>query len=186
MLITHGASGLEVDHLPFLFDPAAGHGGVLLAHAARANPLWQACAADSPVMVVFRGVDGYISPNWYPSKHETHRQVPTWNYEAVHVRGTLTVRDDARFLRGVVGRLTRRHEAQETHPWKMSDAPPDYLDDMLGRIVGIEIAVTSIVGMRKLGQNKQARDRLGAAQGLQDHGNLALAQCMRDPESGPA
>ena len=108
-------------------------------------------------MVVFRAAQAYISPSWFPSKHELHRQVPTWNYEVVHAHGTITVRDDERFVRGIVARLTRRHEAAEPRPWKMGDSAPDFIDDMLGRIVGIEIALTSLVGKSKLSQNKETR-----------------------------
>lgn len=186
MLVTHDTQGLDANHLPFEFDPDAGTHGVLTAHVARANPLWQRCATGSQVLVVFRGAHGYISPNWYPSKHETHRQVPTWNYEAVHAHGTLTVRDDERFIRGVVGRLTRRHEATEPRPWKMSDSTPDFINGMLRQIVGIEITVTSLEGKRKLSQNKEPRDRLGAAAALQSSGKSALAQHMRDVDDDSA
>ena len=180
-LVTHGPDGLDADHLPFAFDPDTGPHGTLLAHVARANPLWQRCPTGTPVMVIFRGAEGYISPNWYPSKHEAHRQVPTWNYEVVHAHGTLTVRDDVRFLRGLVARLTRHHEqaAGEPQPWKMSDAPTDYIDDLLGRIVGIEITLTSLVGKAKLSQNEEARDRRQAADTLQARGHDVLAQRMR-------
>ena len=181
VLVTHDAHGLDANHLPFEFDPDAGTHGVLTAHVARANPVWQQCASGSPVMVVFRGAEGYVSPNWYPSKHEAHRQVPTWNYEVVHAHGTLTVRDDERFVRGVVGRLTRRHEADEPRPWKMADSAPDFIDGMLRNIVGIEVAITSLVCKRKLSQNKEERDRLGAADALQAAGNTELAQSMRAP-----
>ncbi|MGA0612777.1 FMN-binding negative transcriptional regulator [Caldimonas sp. KR1-144] len=180
MLVTNGPAGLDADHIPFEFDPAAGTHGVLTAHVARANPLWQRCPTGTQVMVVFRGAEAYISPSWYPSKHEAHRQVPTWNYEVVHAHGTLTVRDDERFVRGLVARLTRRHEAGEPQPWRMSDAPSDYIDGLLGQIVGIEIAVTSLVGKRKLGQNKDARDRLGAADALAARGHGEVAQQMRE------
>lgn len=178
-LVAHGPDGLDADHVPFEFDPAAGPLGTLTAHVARANPLWQRCPTGTPVMVIFRGVEGYISPSWYPSKHEAHRQVPTWNYEVVHAHGTLTVRDDERFVRGLVARLTRRHEAGEPRPWRMSDSAPEYIDDMLQRIVGLEIAVTSLVGKAKLGQNREARDRLAAADTLAGRGQDALAQAMR-------
>lgn len=179
VLVTHGASGLDADHLPFEFDPGAGPLGVLSAHVARANTLWQRCPTGTPVMVIFRGAGAYVSPNWYPSKHEAHRQVPTWNYEAVHAHGTLTVRDDERFVRGIVARLTRRHEAAEPRPWKMTDSAPEFIEGMLRHIVGIEIAVTSLVGKAKLGQNKEARDRLGAADALEGRGHVELAQAMR-------
>ena len=107
--------------------------------------------------------------------------MPTWNYEVVHAHGLLTVRDDERFVRGVVGRLTRRHEADEPRPWKMSDSAPEFIDGMLRNIVGIEVAITSLVCKRKLSQNKEERDRLGAADALLATGNTELAQSMRAP-----
>jgi transcriptional regulator len=108
--------------------------------------------------------------------------VPTWNYEVVHAHGILTVRDDERFVRGVVARLTRRHEAEaaEARPWRMSDSTPEFIDGMLRNIVGLEIAVTSLVGKRKLSQNKEGRDRLGAAEALQARGYAELSRRMRE------
>lgn len=181
MLVSHGAAGLDADHVPFEYDASAGPLGTLTAHVARRNPVWQRCPTGTPVMVVFRGVEGYISPSWYPSKHEAHRQVPTWNYEVVHAHGTLAVRDDERFVRGLVARLTRQHEAAEPVPWRMSDAPADYIDSLLAAIVGIEITVTSLTGKSKLGQNKPERDRTGAADALDARGQSHLAQRMRTP-----
>ena len=178
MLVTHGPDGLDANHIPFEFDPARGEHGTLTAHVARANPVWQQCAAGVDVLVVFRGEAGYISPSWYPSKHDTHRQVPTWNYEVVHAHGRLTVRDDEKFVRGLVARLTRTHEASEPRPWKMGDAPPDYLDTMVKAIVGLEIAVTRLEGKSKLSQNKEARDRQGAVAALQERGREGLAKAM--------
>ena len=179
-LVTHGDAGLDANHIPFEFDPEIGAHGLLTAHVARANDIWQRCPTGTPVMVIFRGAEAYISPNWYPSKHEAHRQVPTWNYEVVHAHGTLTIRDDERFVRGIVARLTRRHEANEPAPWKMGDAPPDFIEGMLRNIVGIEIAVTSLVGKSKLSQNKEARDRTGAADELAKRHHDELAQAMHE------
>jgi transcriptional regulator len=179
MLVTHGSHGLDADHIPFEYDPGEDGLGVLSAHVARANPVWQRCPSGTPVMVVFRGAQAYVSPSWYPSKHEAHRQVPTWNYEVVHAHGTITVHDDERFVRRIVARLTRRHEAAEPNPWKMGDSEPEFIDGMLRNIVGIEIAVTSLAGKRKLSQNKEARDRLGAADTLAARGIDELAQSMR-------
>lgn len=179
VLVTHEQTGLDADHIPFEFDPGAGTHGVLSGHVARANPLWQRCVTGTPVMVIFRGAEAYISPNWYPSKYEAHRQVPTWNYEVVHVHGTITVHDDERFVRRIVARLTRRHEAAEPEPWKMGDAAPEYIDSLLRHIVGIEIAITSLVGKAKLSQNKEARDRLNAADTLDARGHGELAASMR-------
>jgi transcriptional regulator len=173
----HGV--LDADHIPFELDPAAGPMGVLKAHVARANPLWQRCPTGTPVMVIFRGAQAYISPNWYPSKHETHRQVPTWNYEVVHAHGTLSIHDDERYVRALVARLTREHDAAEPRPWKMGEAPADYLQMMLGNIVGIEVTITSLVGKSKLSQNRELRDRRNAAETLATRGRDDLAQAMR-------
>ena len=179
MLVTHGPAGLDADHLPFEFDASAGPHGALIGHVARANTLWQRCPTGTPVMVVFRGAQAYISPNWYPSKSETHRQVPTWNYEVVQAHGTLTVQDDERFVRRVVAQLTRRHEATEPNPWKMGDSEPEFINTMLRHVVGIDIAITSLVGKVKLSQNREVRDRLHAADTLDARGSTAMAQAMR-------
>ena len=178
MLVTHSSSGLDADHLPFEFDPDRGPVGTLLAHIARANPLWTEISNGAEVLVVFRGPQGYISPNWYPSKHEAHRQVPTWNYEVVHAHGRLRFADDEKFARSLVARLTRRHEASQTKPWKMKDAPREYLEQMLSSIVGLEVELTRLEGKRKLSQNREVRDREGAVQALQARGDHALASSM--------
>lgn len=186
-LVTHGPDGLDANHIPFELDAAAGPNGLLRAHVARANPVWQQ-AADTEVLVIFQAADGYISPNWYPSKPEHHRHVPTWNYQVVHAHGVLRVHDDERFVRGLVARLTREHEAcsQQQRPWKMGDAPADYIDGLLKVIVGLEIQITRLVGKYKLGQNREERDRLGAAAGLDAQGSHALAQAMQQasPKAG--
>ena len=179
VLVTQGSAGLDGDHIPFEFEPGRGPHGVLSGHVARANTLWQRCPTGSSVRVIFRGAEAYISPNWYPSKHEAHRQVPTWNYEVVHAHGTITVHDDERFVRGIVARLTRRHEAAEPNPWKMADSAPGYIDSMVRNIVGFEIDIVSLVGKVKLSQNKEARDRLNAAEMLDARGQVELAQSMR-------
>ncbi|MGE0798961.1 MAG: FMN-binding negative transcriptional regulator [Lautropia sp.] len=179
VLVTRGADGLDADHLPFEFDPKRGSHGVLTAHCARANPLWQQ-AAGAEVLVIFRAAEGYISPNWYPSKHETHRLVPTWNYSVVHAHGRLAVHDDERFVRGVVARLTRQHEADEPKPWRMTDSTPEFIDSMLRAIVGLEITIERLVGKAKLSQNRAPADAAGAIDELAARGRHALADAMRD------
>jgi transcriptional regulator len=168
-LITNGPNGLDANHVPFEFEvPSAASEthGILRAHVARANPVWQEAAANPDALVIFQGPAAYISPNWYPSKHEAHRQVPTYNYMVVHAHGRIVVRDEESFVRGLVARLTRKMEAGEPVPWKMGDAPADFISQMLGAIVGIEIEVKRLVGKWKLGQNKLAADRRGAAETL--------------------
>ncbi|MFN6994694.1 MAG: FMN-binding negative transcriptional regulator [Aquincola tertiaricarbonis] len=180
MLTYRNGDGLEAEHLPFLLDTGQGPQGTLLAHVARANPVWRQVPEGAEVLVVFRGAQGYISPSWYPGKQQTHRYVPTWNYEAVHAHGTLHVRDDEKFVRAVVARLTRQHEATQPAPWKMGDAPADYLATLMQHIVGIEVRLTRLQGKFKLNQHHQPADREGAIQGLQASGQAALAQAMRE------
>lgn len=178
ILVSSQGDALDANHVPFEFDPARGLHGTLTCHVARANDLWRQCANGANVMVIFRGVEGYISPNWYPTKHETHRLVPTWNYEVVHAHGRLTVRDDEKFVRGVVARLTRTHEASEPKPWKMGDSSPEYIDGMLKAIVGIEIEVLSLEGKSKLSQNREQRDIEGAVDVLAERGQGDLSDAM--------
>ncbi|MGN6650370.1 FMN-binding negative transcriptional regulator [Trinickia sp.] len=178
MLVTHGKSGLDANHIPFELAAEAGEFGLLRAHVARANPVWQDVADGDEVLVVFRAGDAYISPNWYPSKHDLHRQVPTWNYIVVHAHGRITIRDDEKYVRGVVARLTRTHEASQPRPWKMSDAPSDYIDTLLKSIVGLEIEITRLIGKSKLGQNKEVRDIQGAGEGLLASGQYAIGDAM--------
>ncbi|WP_343550141.1 FMN-binding negative transcriptional regulator [Ralstonia sp.] len=177
-LVTHGEQGLDANHIPFLLLPEEGQLGVLHAHVARANPVWKDVANGDEVLVIFRAGDAYISPTWYPSKHEHHKDVPTWNYRVVHAHGRITVRDDERFVRGVVARLTRAHEASQPKPWKMSDAPADYIDDLLKVIVGIEIEITRLEGKLKLGQNREARDARGAGEALKAGGAHVVGDAM--------
>jgi transcriptional regulator len=182
-LVTHGPAGLDANHIPFEFEPANGPFGTLRAHVARANTVWQEAAAAPDALVIFQGPSAYISPTWYPGKHETHRQVPTWNYIVVHAHGRIVVHDDENYVRGVVARLTRKMEAGEPVPWKMGDAPADYLTQMLGAIVGIEIQVTKLVGKWKLGQNKATADIEGAARTLlarDRQAQRAVGQAMLD------
>lgn len=179
MLVTSTDDGLDANHIPFEFDPTLGLHGQLTGHVARANPVWQQCQSGTSVLVVFRGAEAYISPNWHPSKHETHRLVPTWNYEVVHAHGRITICDDEAFVRGVLARLTRRHEATEPKPWKMGDSAPEYIDGMLKAIVGIEVVIDQLEGKSKLSQNRETRDRLGAAEALVERGAAELGQRMQ-------
>ena len=127
---------------------------------------------------MFRAADAYISPQWYLSKHETHKQVPSWNYLVAHAYGRITVRDDEAYVRRNVSRLTRKHEATQPIPWKMSDAPKDYIDVMVKMIVGLEIEITRLVGKAKLSQNKEVRDIRSAGEALCAQGDKIIGDAM--------
>ncbi|MBP8000374.1 MAG: FMN-binding negative transcriptional regulator [Chloroflexi bacterium] len=179
ILVLNGADGLDANHIPFELIEENGQ-PVLLAHVARANSLWQEANNGDEALVIFRAAAAYISPNWYPSKQEFHRQVPTWNYQAVHVHGKINIRDDEKFVRAVVARLTRTHETRsgQERPWKMTDSAKEYINQMVTAIVGIEIKIEKVVGKWKLSQNKEARDRATAASELQKRGEMITAAAM--------
>jgi transcriptional regulator len=147
---------------------------------ARANPLWKETRAGQDVLVIFRADDAYVSPNWYPGKQEHHRLVPTWNYRVVHVHGRLHIHDEERFVRGVVARLTKVHEARtgSDRPWKMTDSPPEFIDQMLANIVGLEVEIVRMVGKWKLSQNRERRDLENVAKELRERGETRLADAM--------
>ncbi|KAA8734840.1 FMN-binding negative transcriptional regulator [Acinetobacter qingfengensis] len=179
VLITHGSQGLDANHLPFELHCDEGDFGTLHGHVARNNPVWQALNHGDEVLIIFTAGDAYISPQWYPSKQKSHQQVPSWNYMVAHAYGKITIHDDERYVRGVVARLTRTHEASQPVAWKMTDAPKDYIDSMLKLIVGIEIEITRIEGKSKLSQNKEHRDIAGAAHALNASGHRVIAQAMQ-------
>jgi transcriptional regulator len=174
-VVNQGEGGLDANHLPLeLVGEKTLHG-----HVARGNELSRADGAE--VLVIFRGPEGYVSPNWYPSKHETGREVPTWNYAVVHVHGRLRVVEDADWLRQLLERLTDRHETNQPKPWHVSDAPEDHTQKLLRAIVGLEIIIDRIEGKFKLSQNHPVANRTGVIAGLRQRdarGDAALADLM--------
>ena len=164
LLTVAGSDGVTADLVPLEYDPTAGPLGTLRGHVARANPLWQ--RSGLPMLAVFQGPQAYVSPNWYPSKREHGKVVPTWNYTMVQARGPLRAVEDAPWLHDLVGRLTDHHESAQPAPWAVDDAPADYVQQMLRAIVGIEIELTALVGKWKVSQNRAEADRAGVAAGL--------------------
>ena len=182
MVVTHGEQGLQASHLPLLFKPDEGPNGTLYGHFARANPQWKDLQDSAEALVIFAGADAYVSPGFYPSKAEHGKVVPTWNYVAVHAYGTAEVFTDADRLRTLVSALTDRHEAGRASPWKVADAPADYIDGMLKAIVGFALPIQRLEGKRKLSQNRNAADIAGVREGLAaspDVHDQALAHLMR-------
>ncbi len=166
-LVTLSAGRLTADHLPFYFDPASGPYGTLRAHVARANPVWRDASPDLEALVVFDGPQAYVTPNWYVTKQESGKVVPTFNYVAVHAYGPLRIIDDPAWLRSLVERLTDRFEARQARPWKVADAPDDFIRAQLQAVVGIEIPIQRLMGKWKVSQNRSVPDREGVIHGLQ-------------------
>jgi transcriptional regulator len=179
-LIYINPAGLDATYLPFIYSKNIGERGTLFAHVARKNPIWREVNNGDDVLTIFHANDAYISPNWYPSKHEHHQQVPTWDYQVVHVHGKIYVRDDKKFIHGLVAKLSQIHEtrAGESKPWRMSDSAKDYINQKLAEIVGIEIQISRIIGAFKLSQNKETRDKLNVISELRKHNQDATADAI--------
>lgn len=185
-LVTMTPGGLDANHIPFEVDPAPGPFGTLRGHVARANPVWHDLAPGGAALVMFQGADTYISPSWYPSKVETGKVVPTWNYAVVHAHGVPRFIDDRVWLRAFVEQLTTRHEARRREPWKITDAPADFIDKQVGAIIGVEIPITRLIGKWKVSQNRPAQDRDGVIEGLVregGHSGAAMAELVRRAKS---
>ena len=182
-LVSLGSSGLLVNHIPFLVDSSAGPLGTLRGHVARSNPVWKGFASEVESVAIFRGPETYISPSWYPSKKEDGKVVPTWNYVVVHAYGVPRAIEDAAWLHQHVSDLSRTLEAGRPEPWQVRDAPADYIQKMLGAIVGFEIPVTRMLGKSKLSQNRSEEDRRGVISGLEaraDADSLAMAELLKE------
>jgi transcriptional regulator len=162
-LVTQESGGLNANHIPMVLDAQA---GILRAHIARANSLWKNVNQASNCMAIFQGPTSYISPSYYPSKLETHRVVPTWNYAVVHVHATLNVIDDAGWILNQIQSLTAQQEANRQQPWQVSDAPKDYIDKLLSALIGLELSIEAIEGKWKVSQNQKPIDHQGVIDGL--------------------
>lgn len=169
-LVSQGIDGPEADHIPFILFPGEGSCGTLQCHIARGNPLWRNPPADLRALVIFNGPDAYISPNWYPSKAEEGKAVPTWNYSVVHAHGDIHFIEDIDWLDRHLNALTNRHEAGRPPAWKVADAPKGYIDKLKSAIVGIEIPITRLEGKLKASQNRSAADRAGVLKGMESEG----------------
>ncbi len=166
-LVAAGDRGLVAAHAPVLVEhDQAGRPSALVGHLARANPFCDHVSDGAPVIAIFRGVDAYVSPSFYPSKREHGRVVPTWNYVAIEAEGVVTFTREAGALRGLVTRLTDRMEQFRPAPWAVTDAPETYTAALLDAIVGFRIAITSLNGKAKLSQNRPAADQAGVREGL--------------------
>ncbi|MDO4699862.1 MAG: FMN-binding negative transcriptional regulator [Moraxella sp.] len=176
VLISLQNGKIQANHLPFVLISQADT-CQLITHIAKANPVYDDLD-NQEVLVVFTGEQGYVSPNWYPSKQQHHRHVPTWNYQVVHMRGVARVLTDKKSLMFVIGQLTKQQEGAQPKPWKIKDAPADFVDGLLEHIVALRIDVTDIQAKSKLSQNRDMVDFLGVIDGLTQSDGLALAQVM--------
>jgi transcriptional regulator len=177
--VTLGGDELVANHIPFEISPERGEFGTLVGHVARANPIWSRAPSEILGLVTFQGPQSYITPSWYPSKHEHGKAVPTWNYAVVHAYGRPSFIEDKAWLYDHVSSLTRRHEASQSLPWSVSDAPADFTERMIGAIVGVEIPIQKLIGKWKMSQNRSESDQLGVVAGLMGREDAHSASVAR-------
>lgn len=165
-----------VNHIPVLWSEDR-----LIGHVALNNDLHR-IADGAEAVFIFRAEDSYISPNWYPTKAETHRHVPTWNYGAVNLHGRLVFDHSRKAKLAVVGQLTTRFERalNGDDGWKMRDAPREYMDGMLDNIVAFSVDVTRVEAKSKLSQNREPRDYAAVRDQMHAQGKHDLARRMDD------
>ena len=181
-LVTASGDGLAAYHVPFVLHADVGEKGTLRGHVSRANPL--ARGGDATALAIFQAADAYVTPSWYPGKAEHGRVVPTWNYVVAHAHGTLRLIDDPAWILAQMESLTRQQEEPRRNPWQVRDAPAEYIDKLVGAVIGIEIPIARLAGKRKVSQNRDARDRAGVAAGLageESVGALAMRRWVAPP-----
>lgn len=177
-LVTLTDQGLIASHVPLLLDPEPAPFGTLVGHLARPNPQVKESRADVQALAIFQGVDAYVTPNWYATKRQTGKVVPTWNYVAIHAYGALRFFEDPDRLLEVVTRLTQHHEAARPAPWAVADAPAEFIAGMLRGITGFTLPIARLEGKRKMSQNRPPADRDGVITGLQEEGRPEVAQLV--------
>lgn len=182
-LVSTDADGLCADHIPMLVEAGADGATLLRGHVARANPLWRNLAAHPQVLAIFQDPGGYITPSWYATKAQSGKVVPTWNYVAVHVYGTARAVEDPQWLKAFLARLTDANESGRAQPWKITDAPADYIATQLEAIVGIEVRVARMQGKWKSSQNRLAQDADGVIAGLRAQGDPDSLRMAADVEA---
>ena len=177
-IVAQTEQGLIANHIPLI----AVADGTLIGHVAKSNDIHRMVANEHEVLIIFRGENAYVSPNYYPTKIEHHRHVPTWNYQVVHIHGAISFQHDSNAKRAAVGLLTRHHERRLNgkNAWRMADAPNDYMNNMVDNIVALSVKPRQILAKSKLSQNRDEVDYDGAVIGLRVAGHEALANKMED------
>jgi transcriptional regulator len=187
-LVVCADAALCAEHIPFLLHADGAGGGRLHGHVSRANPVWSSFSGSREALVIFHGPQAYVSPAWYSSRAAHGRVVPTWNYAVVHAYGTPRAVQDPAWLLRHVAQLTGAHEAGQARPWRVAEAPNDYMEQMIGGIVGVEIALARLEGKWKVSQNRMRSDQLGVVAGLQQQGTddaRAMAELVMQRLNAP-
>lgn len=176
-LVAYSSNSISANHIPLHLQESRGSIGTLEGHIARTNPLWQELNSGSEVLTIFHGPQFYISPSWYETKKETQKVVPTWNFCVVHAQGSINFISDPEKIMKQITRFTDIQESRSKEPWKVSDAPEDFVHSRLEHIVGIEIELTKLTGKWKVSQNQPQKNKDSVIRNLSDQ-NLENADAM--------
>jgi transcriptional regulator len=176
-LVTWMGDELVSTALPMFLVREEGPYGTLYGHVAKANGHWELPVIGEG-LCIFSNVDTYVSPSWYAAKAQTGKVVPTWNYEIVHASGIPEFFTDEARLLDAVTHLTERHESVRSVPWRVEDAPADFIKSQLRGIVGLRMPITRLQGKRKMSQNRPLADREGVAGALRAEGKEHIAKLI--------
>lgn len=150
----------------------------LKCHVARANTQLKSLKRSNNVLIVFRGPEGYVTPNVYETKKEHGRAVPTWNYSMVQARAKASIVDDKKWILDQINNLTEKMEIKEDKPWKVSDAPKEFTEKLLDAVVGIKMEIERLEGVFKASQNQPVKNRVGIKQYFEEQENFAMANLV--------
>ena len=185
-LITCKEKTIDADHIPFYLKRLENEQTILQSHIAKANSLWKTCSDGQEILLIFHGSNAYISPNFYPSKKEDGKAVPTWNYSVVHVKGRIYFKHESSWILQLLKDISNFHEINQATPWSVSDAPENFTEKLVKAVVGLEVVIDEIVGNFKLSQNKTAADYAGVVDGLlnsetssETSSEISVAQAMQ-------
>lgn len=163
-LTVNGDEGPLASHVPFLLSEDVKTADI---HLVRSNPIVRSLSEPQKCLLAVNGADSYISPDWYGLDD----QVPTWNYVAAHLRGTLEkLPDDT--MRDMLDRQSAFFESRllPKTPWRTEKMPGEVIERMMRQIVPVRLTITSVDGTWKLAQNKTAEARLAASNEVDKHG----------------
>jgi len=175
-VVTLADSGMNANHIPLFLREAPAPFGTLIGHVARSNPILEDLKFENEILTIFHGVQNYVSPSWYPTKKETGKVVPTWNFAVVHAYGVLRIVDDPTWLRRQLEALTKQQEQKFTKPWAVDDAPEKYIQVLSSAIVGVEMVITKLIGKLKVSQNQPRKNQEGVIAGLREIGSDSIEE----------
>ncbi len=151
-LVVNKVAGLSATHIPFVYSESKDGLGFLYSHISVANPQLNEISVQTEVMVIFQGANTYVSSSWYD-----HVNVPTWNYIAVHVYGKIRIIEGEELIASL-GLLVGKHESNSPNAVTMESMPKDFLNSHIKGIIGFEIQIERMEGVKKLSQNRDDKN----------------------------